>query len=73
MDVKNDIGFFMGDEDGVNGGSIMYMPYLVRGNGHRVLISDLQLLQWYSRRRDIRPNPLPYTFINDACGDGPDS
>ena len=58
FDVKNDIGFYMGDKDGVKGGSIVYMPYthstLVRGNGHCGLISDLQLLQWYSpRRREI--------------------
>ncbi len=73
FDVKNDIGFYMGDEDGVKGGSIVYMPYthstLVRGNGHRVLISDLQLLHWYSRRRDIRRNPLPYSIVADACMD----
>ena len=29
----------------------IYMPYthnfLTRGNGHRILISDIQLLQWY--------------------------
>ncbi len=48
FDVKNDIGFYVGDEDSVKGGS--EMPYshsfLTRGNGHRVLISDIQLLQW---------------------------
>ena len=42
FDVKNDIGFFVGDEDSVKGGSVIYMPYahnfLTRGNGHRVLI-----------------------------------
>ena len=64
FDVKNDIGFYAGDEDSVKGGSVIYMPYthnfLTRGNGHRILISDLQLLQWYSQRRDIRRSPLPY-------------
>ena len=73
FDVKNDIGFYSGDEDSTKGGSIVYMPYthsfLVRGNGHRVLISDLQLLQWYSRRRDIRRNPLPYATVKDAIMD----
>jgi hypothetical protein len=63
FDVKNDIGFYMGDADCIKGGSLVYMPYthatLVRGNGHRILISDIQLLQWYSKRRDIRRNPLP--------------
>ena len=65
FDVKNDIGFYVGDEDSVKGGSVVYMPYthnfLTRGNGHRILVSDIQLLQWYSQRRDIRPNPLPYS------------
>jgi hypothetical protein len=49
FDIKNDIGFYAGDEDSVKGGSVIYMPYthnfLTRGNGHRILISDLQLLQ----------------------------
>eukprot|EP01036_Dinobryon_divergens_P061786 gene61786-biopygen27880 len=73
FDVKNDIGFYSGDEGSTKGGSIVYMPYthsfVVRGNGHRVLISDLQLLQWYSRRRDIRRNPLPYATVKDAIMD----
>jgi hypothetical protein len=73
FDVKNDIGFYAGDEDSTKGGSTIYMPYthsfLVRGNGHRVLISDLQLLQWYARRRDIRRNPLPYATVKDAVMD----
>ena len=60
----------MGDEDRVEGGSVVYMPYthnfLTRGNGHRILISDIQLLQWCSQRRDIRPNPLPYSIVTEA-------
>ena len=70
FDVKNDIGFYMGDADSIKGGSLVYMPYthstLVRGNGHRVLISDIQLLQWYSKRRDIRRNPLLYQHTKDS-------
>jgi hypothetical protein len=70
FDVKNDIGFYMGDADSIKGGSIVYMPYthstLVRGNGHRILISDIQLFQWYSKRRDIRRNPLPYQHTKDS-------
>ena len=73
FDVKNDIGFYVGDADSIKGGSQIYMPYthnvLTRGNGHRVLISDLQLLQWYSRRRDIRKNPLPYSVVLDSVMD----
>jgi len=73
FDVKNDIGFYAGDEDSVKGGSVIYMPYthnfLTRGNGHRILISDLQLLQWYSQRRDIRRNPLPYSIVHGAIMD----
>ena len=48
----------------------VYLPYihsvLTRGNSHRILISDLQLLQWYSRRRNIRNSPLPYCIVNAA-------
>ncbi len=73
FDVKNDIGFYVGDEDSVKGGSVIYMPYnhsfLTRGNGHRVLISDIQLLQWYSKRRDIHRNPLPYSIVHNAVMD----
>jgi hypothetical protein len=64
FDVKNDIGFYLGDEDRIKGGNLVYLPYthsvLTRSNSHRILISDLQLLQSYSRRRDIRSSPLPY-------------
>ena len=49
------------------------MPYnhsfLTRGNGHRVLISDIQLLKWYSKRRDIPRNPLPYSIVHNAVMD----
>ena len=73
FDVKNDIGFYVGDEDSPKGGSLIYMPYthkvLTRGGGHRILISDVQLLQWYARRRDITRNPLPYSTVKDAVMD----
>ena len=49
------------------------MPYnhsfITRGNGNRVLISDIQLLQWYSKRRNIPRNPLPYLIIHNAVMD----
>ena len=73
FDIKNDIGFYAGDEDSVKGGSVIYMPYthnfLTRGNGHRILISDLQLLQWYSQHRDICRNPLPYSVVHNTVMD----
>jgi hypothetical protein len=74
FDVKNDIGFYVGDEDSTKGGSLIYIPYthkvLTRGGGHHILISDVQLLQWYARRRDITRNPLPYsTTVKDAVMD----
>ena len=49
FDVKNDIGFYLGDEDRIKGGNLVYLPYthsvLTRGNSHRILIPDLQFLQ----------------------------
>ncbi len=49
FDVKNDIGFYLDDEDRIKGCNLVYLPYthsvLTRGNSHRILISDLQLLQ----------------------------
>ena len=74
FDFKNDIGFYLGDdEDSVKGGSVIFMLYthnfVTRGNGHRILISDIQLLQWYSQRCDIRRNPLPYSVVKDAVMD----
>ena len=75
--MKNDIGFYMGDEDSVKGGgSVIYMPYshsfLSRGNGHRVIISDVQLLRWYSRRRENirRAQPPPLCNNLSRCGNG---
>ena len=69
FNVTNDIGFYVGDKDSVKGGSFIYMPYshsfLTRGNGHRVLILDIQLLLWYSQR-DIRRNPVPYSIVHVA-------
>ena len=60
----------MGDADSIKDGSLVYMPYthstLVRRNGHRILISDIQLLRWYTKRRDIRRNPLPYQHTKDS-------
>ena len=73
FDVKNDIGFYLGDEDRIKGGNLVYLPYthsiLTRGNSHRILISDQQLLQWYSRGRDIRHSPLPYCIVKTAVLD----
>ena len=73
FDVKKYIGFYAGDEDSVKGGSVINMPYthnfLTRGNGHRILIPDLQLLQWYSQRCDIRRNPLLYSVVHNAVMD----
>jgi hypothetical protein len=50
FNVKNDIGFYVGDEDNTKGGSLIYMPYthkiLTRGGGYRILISDVKLLQY---------------------------
>ena len=73
FDVKNDIGFYLGDEDRIKGGNLVYLPYthsvFPRGNSHRILISDQQLLQWYSRRRDIRHSPLPYCVVQTAILD----
>ena len=70
FDVKNDIGFYLGNEDRIKGGNLVYLPYthsvLTRGNSHRILISDQQLLQWYSRHRDIRQSPLPYCVVQTA-------
>ena len=49
FDVKNDIGFYLGDEDRIKGGNLVYLPYthsvLTRGYSHRILIPDLQFLQ----------------------------
>ena len=49
------------------------MPYthkvLARGGGHRILISDVQLLHRYHRRRDITRNPLPYSIVKDTVMD----
>ena len=71
--MKNDIGFYLGDEDRIKGGNLVYLPYthsvLTRGNSHRILISDQQLLQWYSRRQDIRHSPLPYCIVKTAVLD----
>jgi len=71
--VKNDIGFYLGDEKGMKGGCIVYKPYehkiIVRGDLHRVNISPNQLLEWYGRRYEKRQRGLPYKEFKDAMVD----
>ena len=51
----------------------MYQPYhhsiLVRGDVHRVRISDIQLLQFFGRRVAIREGSLPFKIVDEAIID----
>lgn len=70
FDVRNDVGFFLGDEDGVKGSCRIYRPYehkvTVRADVHRINISELQLLSWYGKRAMVREQTLPYKVVKDA-------
>ena len=70
FDVRNDVGFFLGDEDGVKGSCRIYRPYehkvTVRADVHRIHISELQLLAWYGKRAMLREQSLPYKVVKDA-------
>jgi len=73
FDVKNEIGLYTGDENGVKGGVLAYQPYqhsiVLRGSAHRVDISHIQLMQWYARRKEIRDVPLAYKVVENAVID----
>lgn len=73
FDVKNEVGLYTGDEEGVKGGVLVYQPYqhsiVLRGSAHRVDVSPLQLMQWYARRREIRDAPVPFKVVEKAIID----
>ena len=73
FDVRNDVGFFLGDEDGVKGSCRIYRPYehkvTVRADVHRINISELQLLSWYGKRAMVREQSLPYSVVKNAVID----
>ena len=70
FDLKNEVGFYFGDEKGVKGGVRLYRPFshdiVMRGDVHRLPVSDVQLLQWYGRRYETRQAGLPFRVVRDA-------
>ena len=73
FDTRNEIGFYVGDQTTSKGAAMVYQPYqhsiLVRGDVHRVRISDIQLLQFFGRRIAIREGSLPFKIVQDAIID----
>ena len=73
FDTRNEIGFYVGDQPTSKGAAMVYQPYhhsiLVRGDVHRVRISDVQLLQFFGRRVAIREGSLPFKIVNEAIID----
>jgi len=73
FDVKNEVGLYTGDENGVKGGVLVYQPFqhsiVLRGSAHRVDVSPIQLMQWYARRKEIRDAPIPYKVVENAVID----
>ena len=70
FDLKNEVGFYFGEERGMKGSAWIYRPFfhdlINRGDVHRLPISDIQLLQWYSRRYEVRQSGLPFRVARDT-------
>jgi hypothetical protein len=73
FDVKNEIGIYVGDEPGTKGSYRLYLPYdhkpTVRADVASINISEVQLMAWYSKRRDVQEGMLPYRIVEDALID----
>jgi len=73
FDVKNEVGIYTGDQEGIKGGILAYQPYqhniVLRGGAHRLRVSPIQLMQWYARRKEVREQPVPYHIVKDAVID----
>ena len=73
FDVRNDLGFFVGEKDGIKGGCQIYRPYehriTDRSDVYRLNVSDIQLLAWYGKRVSTREATLPYRLVSEAMID----
>mmetsp|Transcript_5126 Transcript_5126/g.7162 ORF Transcript_5126/g.7162 Transcript_5126/m.7162 type:complete len:656 (-) Transcript_5126:5864-7831(-) len=73
FDVRNDLGFFVGEREGIKGGCLIYMPYehriTPRSDVYRLLVSNIQLLAWYGKRISTREATLPYRIVAEAMID----
>ena len=73
FDVKNDIAFYVGDEPGVKGSYRLFRPYehelMVRADTAALNISEIQLMAWHGKRREVQEEKLPYHVVKEACID----
>jgi len=73
FDVRHDLGFYVGEEEGIKGGCLIYRPYehriTVRADAYRLKVSDLQLMAWYGKRVSTREATLPYKIVCEAMID----
>lgn len=71
--VRNDIGFYMGDMDGMKGTYKLYNPYehniMPKGDTAKINISEVQLLSWYGRRVQMHESTMPYMRVQEALID----
>ena len=70
LDVKNDIGIFIGRVSNSIDTYRIYFPaqrkVFDRGSVHKIDISDLQLLQWLNTRNNILNGNSPYIEVTEA-------
>ena len=73
FDTKNELGFYLGDKKGMNGGCHVYQPYrhkiLTRGDVHRIRLSEFELMEWYGKRAHVRQSGLSWSTVEEAFVD----
>ena len=73
FDTKNELGLYLGDKTGMKGGCHVYQPYwhriIIRGDVHRVRISEVELMEWYGKRAYVRQSGLGWGQVEGAILD----
>jgi len=73
FDVRNELGLYLGDVQGVKGSCKVYQPYehsvIIRADTAPINVSEAQLLHWYHRRMEVHQRTLPYKEVEDAVID----
>lgn len=73
FDLKNEVGFYMGDDKATKDDVIMYRPFyhdlIRRGGVAKLEVSELQLLRWYGKRVSVRQPTLSFNELRDGMLD----
>ena len=71
FDLKNEVGFYMGDDLPTKDSVYIYRPFYhdlyKRAGAARVDVSEIQLLRWYSKRVDVRKPTITFGEFKNAA------